>query len=405
MNSINILCQVVPDTRRSTNEKKFPLKLRVTFKGLRRYYSTGHAVTVDEWEKLNSSDVKGRLRSIRNDIANIEKNALRVANQLTIFSFNEFQNTFFDKPIQYQSLESCFKKMIKDIKCQERAGTATAYETAMGSFQKYSPNAKLPNISPAFLHSYEKWMLEKGKSLTTVGIYMRALRAVINIAIADQCFSQSHYPFGRGKYIIPTGKKAKRSLQIADIKKIFEYQPDPKNFFECRSLAFWKFTYLANGINMADIAHLKWKDLSEETISFYRQKTILSNRQNPVRIEIIRNDRINEIISKWSVRDGHYLFDIISVNDNAFCAKAKVTQFIKITNKWMKKIAAVLELNIPVTTYVARHSFSTILLRNGATVEFISESLGHSDIKTTQNYLGSFDIETKRERMKALTNF
>lgn len=67
----------------------------------------------------------------------------------------------------------------------------------------------------------------------------------------------------------------------------------------------------------------------------------------------------------------------------------------------MKKNAQTLEINTPVTTYVARHSFFTILLRNGASVEFISESLWHADIKTTQNYLGSFDIETKKGKIES----
>lgn len=56
---------------------------------------------------------------------------------------------------------------------------------------------------------------------------------------------------------------------------------------------------------------------------------------------------------------------------NTFCAKAKATQLIKITNKWMKKIASTLRINTPAITYVPRHSFSTILLINGVTVEFI----------------------------------
>ena|SRR5690606_27009738 len=83
----------------------------------------------------------------------------------------------------------------------------------------------------------------------------------------------------------------------------------------------------------------------------------------------------------------------------------KVLQFIKVTNKWMKRIGTALGFGLSLTTYVARHSFSTMLLRSGASVEFISESLGHSDIKTTQFYLGGFDLDAKKEMMKALSIF
>lgn len=36
------------------------------------------------------------------------------------------------------------------------------------------------------------------------------------------------------------------------------------------------------------------------------------------------------------------------------------------------------------------------LKRNGASLEFISEALGHSDAKTTEHYLAGFDKETKK---------
>jgi len=58
-----------------------------------------------------------------------------------------------------------------------------------------------------------------------------------------------------------------------------------------------------------------------------------------------------------------------------------------------------------VTTYVARHSFSTILKKSGASTEFIQEALGHTDVKTTQNYLDSFDKEIKKEFADKLSLF
>jgi site-specific recombinase XerD len=63
----------------------------------------------------------------------------------------------------------------------------------------------------------------------------------------------------------------------------------------------------------------------------------------------------------------------------------------------MKSIANSLGISDAVTTYVARHSYATVMKRIGASLEFISESLGHSDIRTTESYLASFDLETKRE--------
>ncbi|MCA4529255.1 tyrosine-type recombinase/integrase [Bacteroides ovatus] len=53
-------------------------------------------------------------------------------------------------------------------------------------------------------------------------------------------------------------------------------------------------------------------------------------------------------------------------------------------------------------TYVARHSFATVLKRSGVNVAIISEALGHTSLSTTQFYLDSFDNEQIDDAMKNL---
>ena len=52
----------------------------------------------------------------------------------------------------------------------------------------------------------------------------------------------------------------------------------------------------------------------------------------------------------------------------------------------MKETASVLDIPKVVTCHVARHSFATILLSKGASIEVISKLLGHKDIRETQIY-------------------
>ena len=77
-------------------------------------------------------------------------------------------------------------------------------------------------------------------------------------------------------------------------------------------------------------------------------------------------------------------------------------QFIKTINKYMKKIGADIGYDKPLTTYAARHSFATILKRSGAPLGFISESLGHKSLQTTEAYLDSFEDETRRKYAEML---
>ena len=54
---------------------------------------------------------------------------------------------------------------------------------------------------------------------------------------------------------------------------------------------------------------------------------------------------------------------------------------------------------------MARHSFATIIVRNGTSIEFVSQSLGHSSIVTTQKYFAGFDLNAHKENTKALMDF
>ena len=71
-------------------------------------------------------------------------------------------------------------------------------------------------------------------------------------------------------------------------------------------------------------------------------------------------------------------------------------------NKHLKEIGERLNLPIPLTTYVARHSYATVLKRAGVSTSIISESLGHSSERVTQIYLDSFDNEQINSAMKYL---
>jgi len=71
----------------------------------------------------------------------------------------------------------------------------------------------------------------------------------------------------------------------------------------------------------------------------------------------------------------------------------------------MKRMGIELGFECKLTTYVARHSFATILVRSGAPMKLASQSLGHVNLSTTERYLAGFDLEAQAEFNKALVNW
>ena len=59
--------------------------------------------------------------------------------------------------------------------------------------------------------------------------------------------------------------------------------------------------------------------------------------------------------------------------------------------KTMIQVGEMIGLSIPLTTYVARHSWASIAKSKNIPVSAISEALGHDSEKTTQIYLSSLD--------------
>ena len=141
-------------------------------------------------------------------------------------------------------------------------------------------------------------MYNKEYSKTTVGIYTRCLRAMFNEAIFQGIIKrEKHYPFGRRKYQCPSSRNVKKALTIEEVEKIYYFEP--AIWQDQRAKDFWLFSYFGNGINPTDIAHLKFKNIAEDYITFERSKTENATRLAPKPITICLTEDLIDIIGRW----------------------------------------------------------------------------------------------------------
>ena len=401
---------IILDSRKKLKNGLYPIKLRVTFNRTQRYYPADLSLSQDDFKIIMGANPKGENKTIRLKLNALEQKANKIIDEISVFDFNAFKKKLYSNQNVREDVYHYYEQIIAKQKNEDHFGTASNYTSSLKSLKKFRNKLKFNEITVDFLKAYEKFLLDEEKSISTVGIYVRPLRAVINNAMEDGTLSKDfNYPFGsksKLKYQIPTSRNIKKALTIAEIKLFFEYNAEAKSWEE-KALDFWIFSYLANGMNITDIAHLKYKDIDGEYIKFIRTKTKNTNNVlSPISIFI--TDELSTIINKWGnseKKKENLIFPILNSNDNAEKQRAKVQQFTKMVNKYMKIIAGKVGINKPCTTYYARHSFSTVLKRSGANVQYISEALGHSSINTTKSYLDSFEDETKKEMAKALTAF
>ncbi len=386
-------------------EGKCPVSIKVTYQRTRKYYPTGINITPKEFEKATQAKRKTESeRTIYNKIHAFERKAIETVEKLPVFTFIKFEDIYLTNRDAADTVNVAFDRYIDELKSQQRIGTAVSYETAKNSINEFAPKLKFADITPLFLQRYENWMLKQGKSKTTVGIYLRSLRTIFNRANIDK----SLYPFGegRGKYSIPTGRNIKKALTLEEVAMIFNYEAEP-NSMEEMARDYWVFLYLCNGMNVKDLCLLKWKNIEGDILTFERAKTKRSKKENQNIIVSLKPEAM-AIIRKWgviSINPENYIFPHIQKGMTAIREREVYQQVTKNINKYMKRIAAKLEIKKEVTTYFARHSFATILKRTGASIEMIGELLGHSDTKTTQSYLAGFETEAIHKATNVLTSF
>jgi integrase len=398
---------LIIDKRRLKHDNTFPVKLRITFERKQIYYSVPFNLTeIDFLRTMYGTKLTLPEKNLKASIQAFENKATEAINKLPFFTWKAFEKHYLTNRGAKDTINLAFADYAKELRDNDRIGTAVSYECAQSSLNKFSAGAKFADVTPDFLRKYEKWMLNKGNSTTTVSIYLRSLRTLFNNAISDGMLSKEFYPFGKKRYEIPTGNNTKKALSLKDIAAIYYYQPIAGTNADMAK-DYWLFMYLCNGINVKDMCLLKYENIKGEVLEFERAKTSRTKRKvEAIRVALV--DDAKDIIKKWGNKRGDgstYIFPVLTKGITAVRERQLIQQLTGVVNDHMKAIAGALGIEATCTTYAARHSFATILQRSGASTEFISEALGHSNVRTTQNYLAGFEDDSKKETVKALTAF
>ncbi len=176
-----------------------------------------------------------------------------------------------------------------------------------------------------------------------------------------------------------------------------------ENTWEEYAKDIWTFSLLCQGVNMKDIANIRYKNIQGGQLVFIREKTKRTKRAEQMPIVVYLGKEALDIIKKWGHENkspSQLVFPIYSDENTALRNLRLVEQQTKMINKYMRKIATDLKIKQDFTFYAARHSFATVLKRQGRSTEEIQEFLGHATKKTTELYLGSFSDNHKRNVMR-----
>ncbi len=404
----NLSISIYLDTRRARKDDKYPVKLRVFTKFPRKQmlYTTSYAYTEEEFEDIWVKKKK-KFNKERLKLMAVETQANAVAEELPRFTFEAFEQNLFSRSARESSVNAFYDQAIEGFNKNDQVNTAALYGLSKKSLLAYHGKEKLGfhQITPSWLRGYEKHALDNNRSKTTVSMYLRVLRAIFNNALSDGVITKDDYPFGKRKYNIPTPKGTKKALTREQLKTLYEAESATED--QQKAKDFWFFSYICNGMNFKDIANLKYKNLSAETLTFSRAKTSSTDAdQAPVVVYL--TDYAKGIIAKYGREDKspeNHIFSIVDPDESADKQNRQIKNFVRFVNQHFIKFAKQAGVNEKISTYWARHSFATNAIRSGASMEYVSEALSHSSLNTTRGYFAGFEDEKKKEIARKLMDF
>lgn len=311
-------------------------------------------------ERLNKIDKK------------LDANGLSYTADDVIDEFNRYANEY--------SLFNFMESIIVKLKQNGKVRTSETYKSALSSFKKFrqDEDIMLDCLTSEIMEAYEAWHKSRGVAPNTISFYTRILRAVYNRAVEDDII-ENRNPF---KHVY-TGvdKTVKRSLPLPVIKKIKALDLSLNLSLDYARDMFLMSFYL-RGMSFIDMAFLKKSDLKNGHVTYRRRKT-------GQQLIIEWTKEMQMILDKYSENATDYLLPIIkNPGTNERCIYRNMGYNI---NHNLKKIAKMVGVQIPLTLYVARHSWASAAKAKGIPLSVISEGMGHDSEATTQIYLASLD--------------
>ncbi|NQT77766.1 MAG: site-specific integrase [Bacteroidetes bacterium] len=371
-----------------------PIALRFTKDRKSKYIHLKFSSSKEHWDyETNLPNRKHPIKNLKNYLKKQETKADDVRIDLERedkdYSITEFVNRYKNESISITVFD-CFDKRIEGLKKAGKIGNANVYTDTKNAVEGYYSKKSLSftDINFGFLTKFLEHLQEKGNTPGGIGVRMRTLRALYNDAINNNYVKPEFYPFktnfNKGGFDLSKFKSepARKALTKEDIDKIRNLDIDySSDLFD--SWNYFLFSYYMRGMNFADIANLKWSDISGDQVSYVRAKT---GKRFVIKILGPAQKIIDHYRSK-----SHYVFPILSERHKSpESKKNRIKKVLRKLNEDLKEIGGKAEIDMPLTSYTARHTWAMVMKNLGHSTSKISDALGHQTEEVTKSYLDSF---------------
>jgi integrase/recombinase XerD len=389
---------LVLETRRANKDGKFPLLFRIGLKRKYAYINTGiHLYPFEFNTKRSIITADNQLNTVikQQEVKYLKKLHLLLGDFPHITDPMEIKSKLLEKGADEVTIKEFWEEHIETLYNAGRNGGAKVYQSSLSALSRHFDfNISFRKFTYRELIQLENRLFKSGVSVNGIGVYFRALRAILNKAINTDILSADYYPFR--KYKIKKEKTTPRVLSMDELKRYFHLDlpvahPD---------YIYWnlgRLIFMMRGINITDLLQLNYKSLNCDRIIYTRSKT-------GKLYSIAFTPELKKVLSLFHSDD-----TLLGIADVNFLHSRRKTPHLiqkrKVINKHLKSIGFSLGFKEELTTYVFRYTYANIAKQLGFSKDLIAEALGHEyGNSITGIYLEQFDLVLVDSMNQAILN-
>ncbi len=332
-------------------------------------------------DKLEANDQALSSRSLKKQVITTDSGH----SDKSFIQYWERQNDLLEKNQSYGTLKT-HKSILKELKEGFLEGKDLPFD----------------EINIDFLEEYKGHLKRVGYLKNTIHNHLKSFRSILYKAIKEpgkNYFRQDMNPFFAFKLEADKTQRKER-LNPDEIKRLEDQKLEAgTRQFDARNM--FLFSFYCAGIRIGDLIQLTWSNVKEGRLVYEMGKTdkkrsvkLLPKALNILDLYKVKGRKSDDFIFPFLRND-------INRENKAFF-KRQLEAKAALINKCLKEVAEKADIEKNLSSHIARHSFADMARKKKTSLLDIQKLLGHSDSKTTQIYLDSFDIESQDEAHEAI---
>lgn len=267
-------------------------------------------------------------------------------------------------------------------------------------------------LSPALLSEFKSYLHtlhnvrepEKMLHPNTIALNLRIFKTITSKAVKEGLITMEKNPFL--SFENKTIKTTKEKLTDEELQRIGDLDlEEGSRIWDARNI--FLFSFYCAGIRIGDLLQLRWLNTTPEgRLVYYMNK----NHKKRDLLLIQPAKEILQLYWKEGKKPTDYIFPLLN-NDQLFAGVIRpedidtlspenkkllmdqLSSKTAIVNNNLNKIKDLAGLNKKLTTHISRHTFAYKAKQAGIPDGRIKGILAHSNLKTTEGYMGEFSTE------------